>query len=85
MTSLTEYLQQEKKKARIAIRPIVLSTGLSRVDGKHPTLNRLIEVLMNMLDFIIPTMIKEFTALNMFPLLKLKILISFIKSKFKQN
>jgi hypothetical protein len=66
-------LQQEKKKANLAIILLVPSMQPSRVDGRHPILNRLIGVLMNMPGFIILTKIREFMDLNMFHLQKLKI------------
>jgi hypothetical protein len=66
-------LQQERKKANQAIILLLPSMQPSRVDGRHPILNRLIEVLMNMPGFIILTKIREFMDLNMFHLQKLKI------------
>ena len=69
----TEFRQQERKKASIAIKLLVHLTWLSKVDGKHPILNRLIGVLMNIQDFTIRTMIREFMALSLYPSQKQKI------------
>lgn len=69
----TEFRQQERKKASIVIKLLVHLTWLSKVDGKHPILNRLIGVLMNIQDFTIRTMIREFMALSLYPSQKQKI------------